>query len=68
MEHELPIPEGAEAVMFIVDADPEAFVDGIEAWQQRVIESKKAEGITITHVEGANVFHGYRFPDPMDKS
>jgi hypothetical protein len=68
MENESPIPEGAEAVMFIVDADPEAFVDGIEAWQQRVIESKKAEGITITHVEGANVFHGYRFPDPMDKS
>jgi hypothetical protein len=68
MENESPIPEGAEPVMFIVDADPEAFVDGIEAWQQRVIEDYKAEGVTITHIEGANVFHGYRFTDPMGRS
>jgi hypothetical protein len=68
MEHEPAIPEGAEAVMFIVDADPEAFVDGIEAWQQRIIEGYTAEGITITHIEGANVFYGYRFPNPEIKS
>jgi hypothetical protein len=54
--------------MFIVDADPEAFVDGIEAWQQRIIEGYTAEGITITHIEGANVFYGYRFPNPEIKS
>jgi hypothetical protein len=68
MENELPIPEGAEPVIFIVDADPEAFRDGIEAWQQRIIEDYRAEGITITRVEGANVFHSYRFPDAQDKS
>jgi hypothetical protein len=68
MENERAIPEGAEPVMFIVDADPEAFADGIEAWQQRVIEDYKSEGITITYIEGANVFHGYRFPDAQNKS
>jgi hypothetical protein len=68
MEKHYPIPEGAQPISIIVDPTPEAFRDGLEAWQQRVIESKKAEGITITHVEGANIFHGYDFPASESQS
>ena len=63
MEQYDNIPPGAVPFSVIVDVDPIAFADGIEAWQKSLTDEMEEEGITITDIKGANTFNGYYFPD-----